>query len=306
LEWESKKAAASGSAMLGYQSVDDFFDTNALLVESTDLFPKGSVQIQGMKVFSGAKMDEVLLDAASLVCHAGSMLQNAFHEMIPDHEALRPVEQYVCEDGLGLCGWIANRRVLFGNREMMASHNIEGIPTKTRESELVEGKGDVLYLSISGVLSALFSVRITADPMVKRQMQALKQEKIALVIRSIDSSVTLKRLATLFSFPEQQMKILPTSMHNLFERETASMACVSASMTVGGNGFGAAGLLLGARRVRRAAMLGVIVQIVSALLGLSLAIIHMVTGSYEMLTAQFFCLYHLILTGITVLAVRVR
>lgn len=306
LERESKNAAGSDSAMLGYQSVDDFFDTNALLVEATDLFPKGSVQVQGMKVFSGAKMDDVLLDAASLVHHAESMLKSAFSEMIPDHEALHEVEEFVCEDGLGLCGWISNRRVLFGGREMMANHNIEGLPTKTREAELSEGSGDVLYLSVSGVLSAMFSIRITADPMVRRQMQALRQERIALIIRSVDNSVSLRRLAALFDFPEHLMKIIPTSMHNLFQRETADLGCVSASMTVGAKGFGAARLILGARRVRRAAVIGIILQVVSALLGLSLAMIHIVTGAYEEMTAQFFLVYHLILTAITALAVRIR
>ena len=76
-----------------------------------------------------------------------------------------PVDEFVCEDGQGFCGWIANQRVLFGSREMMANHNIEGLPTKTREAELAEGNGDVLYLSVSGMLAALFSIRITADPM---------------------------------------------------------------------------------------------------------------------------------------------
>ena len=52
---ESKKMAAAGSTMLGYQSADDFFDVNALMVEANDLFPAGSVQIQGMKVFSPAQ-----------------------------------------------------------------------------------------------------------------------------------------------------------------------------------------------------------------------------------------------------------
>lgn len=306
LERESKKAATSDSAMLGYQSVDDFFDTNALLVEANDLFPSGSVQIQGMKVFSSAKMDDVLLDTASLVKHADSMLQGAFSEMISDGEGLRSVEEFVCEDGLGLCGWIANRRVLFGGREMMASHNIEGLPTKTREAELAEGNGDVLYLSVSGVLSAMFSIRVTADPMVRRQMQALKQERIALIVRSVDSSVTLRRVSALFNFPEHLMKIIPVSMHHLFQRETADLGCVSASMTVGGTGFGAASLLLGARRVRRAAVMGVILQVVSALLGLSLAMIHIVIGAYGEMTAQFFFLYHLIMTVITAIAVRIR
>ncbi|WP_449072905.1 hypothetical protein [Ruminococcus sp.] len=306
LERESKKAAASNSAMLGYQSVDDFFDTNALLVEANDLFPKGSVQIAGMKVLSGAKMDEVLLDAASLVHHGDSMLQSAFAEMIPDRETLRPVDEFVCEDGLGLCGWIANRRVLFGGREMMANHNIEGLPTKTREAELAEGSGDVLYLSVSGVLAAMFSVRITADPKVKRQMQALRQERVALVLRSVDCSVSLRRLAALFDFPEAYLKIVPTSMHHLFQRETGDLGCVSASMTVGDTGFGAGALLLGARRVRRAAVLGVILLVAAGLLGFSLAMIHVVTGAYTQMTAYFFLIYHAILTLVTALAVRIR
>ena len=126
----------------------------------------------------------MLLDAASLVHHGDSMLQGAFAEMIPDVGTLLPVDEFVCEDGQGFCGWIANQRVLFGSREMMANHNIEGLPTKTREAELAEGNGDVLYLSVSGMLAALFSIRITADPHVKRQMQALRQERVALILRS--------------------------------------------------------------------------------------------------------------------------
>ena len=306
LERESRRAAASNSAMLGYQSVDDFFDTNALLVEANDLFPKGSVQIEGMKVFSGAKVDDVLLDAASLVHHGDSMLQGAFAEMIPDVGTLLPVDEFVCEDGQGFCGWIANQRVLFGSREMMANHNIEGLPTKTREAELAEGNGDVLYLSVSGMLAALFSIRITADPHVKRQMQALRQERVALILRSVDCSVSLQRLSALFDFPESYLKIIPTSMHHLFQRETGGLGCVSASMTVGDSGFGAGALLLGARRVRRAAVIGVILLVVAGLLGMSLAMIHVVTGAYEKMTAYFFLIYHVILTVVTALAVRLR
>ena len=152
----------------------------------------------------------------------------------------------------------------------------------------------------------MFSIRILPDPGVLRQMRALKQEQIALVIRTVDHAVTLRRLSSLFDYPEHLMKIVPTSMHQLFSRETSDLGCVSASMTVGGTGFGAAYLLLGARRVRRAALMGVILQVVSALLGLSLAMIHVVTGAYGQMTAQFFLLYHLIMTAVTALAVRIR
>lgn len=77
-------------------------------------------------------------------------------------------------------------------------------------------------------------------------------------------------------------------------------------MTVGDSGFGAGALLLGARRVRRAAVIGVILLVVAGLLGLSLAMIHVVTGAYEKMTAYFFLIYHVILTVVTALAVRLR
>lgn len=268
--------------------------------------PQGLGTDRGHEGLFRCKVDDVLLDAASLVHHGDSMLQGAFAEMIPDVGTLLPVDEFVCEDGQGFCGWIANQRVLFGSREMMANHNIEGLPTKTREAELAEGNGDVLYLSVSGMLAALFSIRITADPHVKRQMQALRQERVALILRSVDCSVSLRRLSALFDFPESYLKIIPTSMHHLFQRETGGLGCVSASMTVGDSGFGAGALLLGARRVRRAAVIGVILLVVAGLLGLSLAMIHVVTGAYEKMTAYFFLIYHVILTVVTALAVRLR
>lgn len=305
LEWESKKTAAAGSAMLGYQSADDFFDVNTLLAEASDLFPPGSVQIAHMKILGGAKVDQVLLDAASLVHCAGSILRDAFSAIVPDQKALRQVDDFVCEEELGLCGWIANRRVLFGSYDMMASHNIEGLPAKSREAQLLPG-GEVLYLSISGVLSGMFSVQIMADRAVLRQMRMLKQENICLAIRSIDHLVTLRRLHDMFDFPIENMKILPSSMHHLFEREVEPLRCASASMVVGESGFGSGLLLLAARRVRRASIVGVVGLVVSLLLGLSLALLHVFTGAYETMTAQFFLIYHCILTVATILAVRVQ
>ena len=306
LEWESKRAVQQGSTLLGYQSVDDFYDMNTLMVSAQELFPEGSVQIAGMKVFSGATVDEVLLDAASLVHCFQSVLNSGFQDMISDHESLLHVDDYVCEDNLGFCGWISNRRILLGGREMMHAHNVEGLPSKNRESELVEAGDEVLYLSISGCVSAMFSVRFQADETVARQMRNLRQENIALVIQSVDYMITPKLLHRLFGFPENILRVLPSSMEHLYREETAKAPCISASVTVGKGRLAAAPLLFGARRVRRASSTGTIVQIVSALLGLSLALIHMATGAYETMTAGFFLIYHTIFTLLTALMIRLR
>lgn len=55
--------------------------------------------------------------AASLSCQSGSVLKSTFYKMLRGKtELLYPVESYIYEDGLGLSGWIENKRVLLGTR----------------------------------------------------------------------------------------------------------------------------------------------------------------------------------------------
>ena len=135
--------------MLGYQSVDDFFDTNSILINADKLFPTGSINLSGIKVFSDTKIDEALLEAASLTHYAGSVMQELFNDVIAGNkDILYPIENFSYEDSMGIGGWINNKRVLFGNRELMTSHYIEGMPTKTKETEFTSNGQEAVYLSL--------------------------------------------------------------------------------------------------------------------------------------------------------------
>ena len=307
LDSASKRLCPYSCTLLGYQSVDDFFDVNAVMLSASALFPKGSVKISGIKNFGGFQVEEALLDAASLVYAAGSILQNAFAELVEEQTGmLYQVEDCNYEDSLGLCGWIRHRRVLLGNREMMTMHNIEGLPTKIRELELADGNQDVLYLSVSGVLAAMFVVDITADPMVKRQMCYLKEEQINVILKSVDSSVTLRRLATLFAVPDSMLKILPAADDDLFTQETEPLQDVSAATIHNGSFFGTARLLLEARRIKRAATAGLLLQVIAVIVGLSICSGYILVNGYDNMTSQTLLFYQLVMTGLTVLATRLK
>ena len=307
LDSASKRLCPHSCTLLGYQSVDDFFDVNAVMLSASALFPKGSVKISGIKKFGGFQVEEALLDAASLVYAADSILQNAFAELVEEKTGmLYQVEDCNYEDSFGLCGWIRHRRVLLGNREMMTTHNIEGLPTKIRELELTDGNQDVLYLSVSGVLAAMFVVDITADPMVKRQMCRLKEEQINVILKSVDSSVTLRRLATLFAVPDSMLKILPAADDDLFAQETAPLQDVSAATIHNGSFFGTARLLLEAKRIKRAATAGLLLQVISVILGLSICSGYILVNGYDNITSQTLLFYQLIITGLTVFATRLK
>ena len=308
LDRASKRLCPHGCTLLGYQSVDDFYDVNSILVPAATLFPKQSITISGIKNFSGFQVEEALLDAASMVYAADSILQNAFAALVEEKDGgmLYQVEDCSYEDNLGICGWIRHRRVLLGNREMMMTHHVEGMPTKVRELEMTSGSQDVLYLSVSGVVAGMFVIDITADPMVKRQMQRLKEEQISVVVKSVDSCITLQRLTTLFGVPDSMLKILPSADNDLYEKETAPLQDVSASTIHDGSFFGTARLLLEARSIKRAATTGLLLQVIAVILGLSICIGYILVNGYDNITSQTLLFFQLVMTGLTLLTTRLK
>ncbi len=308
LDRASKRLCPHGCTLLGYQSVDDFYDVNSILVPAATLFPKQSITISGIKNFSGFQVEEALLDAASMVYAADSILQNAFAALVEEKDGgmLYQVEDCSYEDNLGICGWIRHRRVLLGNREMMMAHHVEGMPTKIRELEMTSGSQDVLYLSVSGVVAGMFVIDITADPMVKRQMQRLKEEQISVIVKSVDSCITLQRLTTLFGVPDSMLKILPSADNDLYEKETAPLQDVSASTIHDGSFFGTARLLLEARSIKRAATTGLLLQVIAVILGLSICIGYILVNGYDNITSQTLLFFQLVMTGLTLLTTRLK
>ncbi|MBQ7003619.1 MAG: hypothetical protein IJN57_06645 [Oscillospiraceae bacterium] len=275
----TRQLSRSGALMLGYQSVDDFYDTNSMMLDATALFPDGSVKLAGMKVFNDTKMEETLLSAASLARHADSVFSSIFNEVLAGKEQkLYPVENFVYEDAMGLCGWINNRRVLLGNRELMVSHNIEGIPSRTREAEMVGAGREGIYLSVSGNLSALFLVELKADRTTKAWVKQAARNNLCIILRSVDAMITLRRVSELFDVPQDMFKIIPAKMHADFKAETAPAENLSASMACDGSFTGMAQLIIGAKRVRKAAVTGIFVQAFSILLGIAIVLMEAVVG----------------------------
>lgn len=311
LENVSNSAIKNKGIMLGYQSVDDFYDTNSILIDAESLFPEGTVRLDGIRIFSNTKLDEALLEAASLTYQAGSIMSQLFSDVIADRNGvLYPIENYSYEEGLGMCGWINNKRVLFGSRELMTSHNIEGVPNRSKEAEFIEEGKEALYLSISGNLAAMFIVDIVADRYVKKWAKKLCKHKICMFIKSVDPCITVKKLNKLFGIPEQMVRILPRKLHEDFYEETKKAVRLSASMATTGKFASLAELIIGTKIVHSASILGLILQSASILLGFVLCMMLILskafTLNYVYMSATALIVYNLAWTALTYIAVSFR
>ncbi len=309
LDNASRKFIKNKGIMLGYQSVDDFFDTNSILINADKLFPTGSINLSGIKVFSDTKIDEALLEAASLTHYAGSVMQELFNDVIAGNkDILYPIENFSYEDSMGIGGWINNKRVLFGNRELMTSHYIEGMPTKTKETEFTSNGQEAVYLSISGNLSAMFIVDIKADNEVKSWIKQLSKRNIFLIIKSVDACITLKKISSIFNVPEEMMKVIPSKLHKEFDEETSKAVRLSASMACTGKFTSLAQLINGTKNVYSASIIGLIFQTASILLGFALCILLILSRdfSYDYMSATSLIAYNIICTCVTYFAVNMK
>ncbi len=302
----SKKYLQHSAIMLGYNSVDEFADTNAVLVEAKQLFPTGMVDFIKLKMLSTTSIEECILMAASLTSQADSVLKSAFYKMLLGKtEMLYPVESYIYEDGQGLSGWIENKRILLGTRELMENHSIEGLPPISKEQEYADGNV-VVYLSISGVVTTLFVVRAMASPSISGWMQELESEGVVTVIRTVDSFLTKEFICSAFGVDKSSVKFLPFRYHKDYDEQTDYAPKTSASVICSGHFQSLAMLILGAKRLKAAADLGIAFQFGGVVMGALLCLIMSVTGSFSQITASAVLGYNLLLVLVALLVNKVK
>ena len=297
----SNKYLQYSSVILGYSAVDEYSDTNSILVDAAQLFPKESVELVNLKLLSTDPLDECILMAASLAFRADSMLKNPFYKILKGKlDMLYPVESYIFEDERGLSGWINNKRVLLGTRKHMEDHSIDGLPPVSKEEEY--GRGNIiLYLSISGVISTMFVIKVSSSVSVSKWMKALEREGVVTIVRNIDGFITESYLEKLFDLDHGSIKLLPFRYHNEYEEEVGYKERESSSMLCSGSFPAFAMLITGVKRIRSTAQLGIAIQVGSVALGAAICIISMFLGSFSQITPTLVIVYHLVFSAITLL-----
>ncbi len=303
----AKKNSENQGVILGFDCIDEFADTNSVLIDANQLFPQGSVKLSAIKVFSDTRIDEAIVEAASLTTQAGSILKNMFYDIIAGKtELLNPVESYIFEDSMGLCGWINNKRVLLGNRELMVNHSIDGMPSAAKEKEYTDSGRYAVYLSISGELSAMFLVEIIPTMEIRRSLRELQKNGVYVMVRSVDSLVSINRLSEMFDVSPEHLKLVPFRVHEQFNEVTAYQVKQRATLACSGKFSAMSSLILSCIHMRGTIGVGIGIQAVSILLGILICLVMVILSSFQELSASMLVVYNLVFTTVLVIFQMLR
>jgi Cu+-exporting ATPase len=152
----------------------------------------------------------------------------------------------------------------------------------------------------------MFIVTFTADKKVKKYLDDLQKNNIKIIIRTIDFPVTISKICRLYALPEDMVKIIPENIHDIFDEETKETEKISASVVCSGKLSSVVKLLIGVRRIRQSAYIGVSLQLVSSILGLLIGVIYIVMGAFPNITASLLFIYQLLFTVITIFIAKLR
>ncbi len=290
----------------GGYTAETFAEADSVLLDIDELFPNGSIILHGIKTFAQGRIDEAILDAASVICSTRSTLSGIFINVVQgDHNLLKPVDSIVYEDGMGLSAWVNSKRVLIGNRELMLNHGVD-IPSHDYEGKYVGGGRDILYLSNSGELTAMFVLSYNADPEVARSLGLLAKRGIRLVVNCSDPNVTIEKIVELYGYPADQIQLLSSKYQAKCSELTKEREKAPAAAVYNGSLSALSDLLASCGAIRATSFLAALLEIIGIVLGFVLVVFFLFTGHIDSLGVHWIAGYQLAWLGIIMLVAGLR
>ena len=227
----AKTLRRSGAMISGNSAVYDFYQTNAIVVDAAELFPKGTVSLQALKTFEGGRIDESIIDATSVVYSIASTLSGMFMGIIENRaNILSPVDTIVYEDEMGISAWVNGRRVLIGNRDLLLNHDIE-VPSEEYEYKYKSDGKELVYLATSGVLSAMYVVKYHGDKKICDLLKRLTKKRVNVVVRTTDPNITPDKLSQIFGIPSGYVRVVPDRGADRYKNVTKPRTKVDAKLS---------------------------------------------------------------------------
>ena len=153
----------------------------------------------------------------------------------------------------------------------------------------------------------IFVVKLKASIPVAKALRDLEKQNITVILRSVDSLLSISRIAELFSVAPNMFKLLPFRFHSEYDEQTSYVEKMSTPMVYSGHFSSLAMLLIGTKRLQRSTAVGIGIQLLSAILGVILSVVFALIGIFTgVLSGSTVIAYTLIFVLITVIVQAVQ
>ena len=277
-----------GTVLCGWKGVTGLAAKCLYPLNDHDMFPVGSVKMNGVKFYGDRDPETVIAYAAALMHANGGGLAPIFDHLLSTRNGVRFTAQNLHFYGNGgIGGEINGDPVLMGSLEFLKEMGVE-IPDGTMVKQAV-------YVSVDGDLSGLFAITYNRVRHAAAGMATLcSSRRIRPVILAKDFLLTPAFLKDTFGLRPKRTAFPSRAECIALENKKAPEGAESLALTTKDGLSSVAYAITGARALFTACRLGLVVHMIGGLLGLVIMAALAVLGSTQLLTPLHILLYQLV------------
>ena len=283
-----RKLHALGAVLCGWQGVKALSKKAVFPIEYTDLFPLGAARMNGVKFFGSRPTDQVVAYCTALISANGSGLAPLFEQVLASRNGYHyECQQLQCYENGGISGRVEGETVLVGSMSFLKEMGVE-IPGGMRVNQAV-------CVAIEGELAGLFALTYENTRSAAVGLAGLCSSRGANPILVTDDFLLNKSfLSSRFGVNPRRIRF-PEFAQRQQLRQRQPDEGKPAAMLVTREGLAPyAGGIIGAKALRSASTLGLIVHLTGGILGLAVMALLTWMGRMDLLAPVNLFLYQLV------------
>lgn len=217
LRWVNKRLNKAGGMISGQKAVEDFSKTNAIVIDSAELFDQQACRLHGIRDFKKVRIDDLTLYAAAMVVKSGGPLTAVFDQVVSKRDLLPAVHSFNYEERMGVSGWINGQKVIMGNRNMMKLHNMD-LPDISEEEKYTYDGRRVIYLAIANQLAAMMVVSYAPNKKLIPFIRRLGTDGVTVLLRNYDSNVTTDMINEIFGVRFNNIRLISNTSGRIYKK----------------------------------------------------------------------------------------
>lgn len=282
-----KRLHMVGAVICGWQGVRKLCGRAVIPLRDKDLFPRGSIKLNGIKFYSDRPGTEVVSYTASLIFEAGGALVPLFRKLLTSRNATEyPVESFRDYGRGGVGGEVNGEPVLLGNLEFLQDMGVE-IPQGTMVNQAV-------YVSIDGQLAAVIAISYAKMRSAAAGIVSLCGcRKLKTLLLAGDFMLTDGFIREKFSIRTKRLILPPQEERVEFAARQANPESDVLALVTRDDLLSSAYAITGAMSLRRACVVGTAVGLIGGIAGILIMLALSYLGSTDLLTPSRILLYQL-------------
>lgn len=283
-----KRLHRMGSVLCGWQGVEGVSGKLVFPLEHNDLFPAGSCKMNGVKFYGDREPDEVVAYVTALIEAEGGGLVPLFTRLLDSRNGRHyDVENLNAYGSGGIGGEVNGEPVVAGNLAFMKEMGVE-VPDGIRVDQAV-------YVAIDGELSGLFAITYSRARSSAAGLAALcGNRKLKTVLTASDFMLTESFIRNKFGVNTRRMEFPAPAVRAELASKKLEEGTQMYALTTDTGLAPIAYAVTGARSLKTAAKLGVIIHMIGGIVGLAMMAILAVLGAGHLLTPVNMLLYELV------------